>query len=214
MKRNARFTSSGGRLLMAVLAVTPLSAPVMAFQVPAAEKSIADVAHAAGAKGHDSSYIIGNSDVLAITVWKEPEISRSIPVRPDGKISLPLVGELQATGRTPLQLEQDISGKLKSYITNPDVTVIVQEINSEKFNILGRVGRPGSYPLTASTTVLDALALAGGFQDFAKQKGVYILRRTSGGGQTKLDFNYKDVIKGKHTEQNVRLQPGDTVIVP
>jgi polysaccharide export outer membrane protein len=152
--------------------------------------------------------------VLAVTVWKEPEISRAVPVRPDGKISLPLVGELQATGRTPLQLEQDIAARLKTYITNPDVTVIVQEINSEKFNVLGRVVKPGSYPLTASTTVLDAIATAGGFQDFAKQKGVYILRKVSGGGQTRLAFNYKDVIKGKHPEQNIKLEPGDTVIVP
>ena len=185
----------------------------MPMQIPAADKSIADVAHAE-TKPHDASYTIGNSDLLAITVWKEPEISRSIPVRPDGKISLPLAGELQATGRTPLQLEQDISGKLKSYINSPEVTVIVQEINSEKFNVLGRVAKPGSYPLTASTTVLDALATAGGFQDFAKQKGVYVLRRAPGGGQTKLEFNYKDVIKGKHLEQNVKLEPGDTVIVP
>lgn len=204
---------SGGRLLIALLAVCPLSVPAMALQSPTADNSIADAAHAT-AQAHDTSYIIGNSDVLAITVWKEPEISRSIPVRPDGKISLPLVGELQATGRTPLQLEQEISGKLKSYITNPDVTVIVQQINSEKFNVLGRVAKPGSYPLTASTTVLDALATAGGFMDFAKQKGVYILRRPPGGSQTRLNFNYKDVIKGKHLEQNVKLEPGDTVIVP
>lgn len=197
---------------MALLALSPLS-PAVAWQIPTAEKSIADAAHP-GAKAHDASYIIGTSDVLAITVWKEPDISRSIPVRPDGRISLPLVGELQASGRTPLQLEQEISGKLKAYINNPDVTVIVQEINSEKFNVLGRVSKPGTYPLTASTTVLDAIATAGGFQDFAKQKGVYILRRTPGGGQTRLDFNYKDVIKGKHIEQNVKLEPGDTVIVP
>ena len=99
-------------------------------------------------KPHDAAYLIGSSDVLAITVWKEPEISKSIPVRPDGKISLPLVGELQAAGRTPLQLEQEIAGKLKTYITNPDVNVIVQQINSEKFNVLGRVAQPGSFPLT------------------------------------------------------------------
>jgi polysaccharide export outer membrane protein len=213
MKTSADTIGSGRRLLIALLAACPLSVPAMALQIPAADTSIADAGHAT-AKAHDTSYIIGNSDVLAITVWKEPEISRSIPVRPDGKISLPLVGELQATGRTPLQLEQEISGKLKSYITNPDVTVIVQQINSEKFNVLGRVAKPGSYPLTASITVLDALATAGGFMDFAKQKGVYILRRSPGGSQTRLNFNYKDVIKGKHLEQNVKLEPGDTVIVP
>jgi polysaccharide export outer membrane protein len=213
IKTSADSIRSGGRLLIALLAACPLSVPAMALQIPAADSSTADAGRAT-AKAHDTAYIIGNSDVLAITVWKEPEISRSIPVRPDGKISLPLVGELQATGRTPLQLEQEISGKLKSYITNPDVTVIVQQINSEKFNVLGRVAKPGSYPLTASTTVLDALATAGGFMDFAKQKGVYILRRSPGGSQTRLNFNYKDVIKGKHLEENVKLEPGDTVIVP
>jgi polysaccharide export outer membrane protein len=213
MKRSVGLVSGAGFLLIAVLALDPVTIPAAALQTPSAENSIADPART-GTKAHDASYIIGNSDVLAITVWKEPEISRAIPVRPDGRISLPLVGEIQATGRTPLQLEQEIADKLKTYITNPDVTVIVQEINSEKYNILGRVGKPGSYPLTASTTVLDALATAGGFQDFAKQKGVYILRRAADGGQTRLAFNYKDVIKGKHLEQNVKLEPGDTVIVP
>lgn len=165
-------------------------------------------------KGHDASYVIGNSDVLAITVWKEPDVSRSIPVRPDGKISLPLIGEIQAAGRTPLQLEQEIAAKLQTYINKPDVTVIVQEINSEKFNILGRVVKPGSYPLSGATTVLDAIAMAGGFQDFAKQKAIYVLRSNPTGGQSRMTFNYKDVIKGKHPEQNTKLEPHDTIVVP
>jgi polysaccharide biosynthesis/export protein len=169
---------------------------------------------ATAAKAHDASYVIGNADVLAITVWKEPDVSRSIPVRPDGKISLPLVGEIQATGRTPLQLEEDIAAKLQTYINKPDVTVIVQEINSEKFNVLGRVVKPGSYPLSGSATVLDAIAAAGGFQDFAKQKSIYILRSNPAGGQSRMTFNYKDVIKGKHPEQNIKLEPRDTIVVP
>jgi polysaccharide export outer membrane protein len=197
---------------MVLSAIGFTAAPALALQIPAAESSNSDVRTAT--KPHDAAYLIGSSDVLAITVWKEPEISKSVPVRPDGKISLPLVGELQAAGRTPLQLEQDIAAKLKTYITNPDVNVIVQQINSEKFNILGRVGRPGSYPLSGATTVLDAIATAGGFQDFAKQKGVYVLRQNPGGGQTRLAFNYKDVVKGKHPEQNIKLEPGDTVVVP
>jgi polysaccharide export outer membrane protein len=201
-----------GFLLIVLAAVCSVTLPAPALQIPAAAISGADAS--AAMKPHDAAYVIGSSDVLAITVWKEPEISRSIPVRPDGKISLPLAGELQAAGRTPLQLEQDISGKLKAYITNPDVNVIVQQINSEKFNVLGRVAKPGSYLLASTTTVLDAIATAGGFQDFAKQKGIYILRSTPGGGQTRLAFNYKDVIKGKHPEQNTKLQPGDTVVVP
>jgi len=163
---------------------------------------------------HDDTFVIGNDDVLAINVWKEPDITRSIPVRSDGKISLPLAGEVQAAGRTPLKLEQDIAAKLKAYIAEPEVTVIVQQINSQKFNILGQVSKPGSYPLTNSPTVLDAIAIAGGFRDFAKQKSIYVLRQNPDGSQTRLLFNYKDVVKGKNPDQNVKLQPRDTIVVP
>lgn len=162
----------------------------------------------------DSSYVIGANDVLAISVWKEPDISRSVPVRSDGKISLPLVGELQAGGQTPRQLEDEITKRLKSYISEPDVTVIVTDSKSQKVNILGMVARPGTYLLTSSTTVLDSIAMAGGFKDFAKQKSVYVLRQGADGAQQRLPFNYKDVIKGKSPEQNIRLQAGDTVVVP
>ena len=165
-------------------------------------------------KPHDASFVIGKDDVLAINVWKEPEVSRSLPVRSDGRISLPLVGEVQAAGRTPLQLEEEISDKLRSFITEPEVTVMVQQINSEKFNILGQVAKPGSFPLTTAATVLDAIAAAGGFRDFAKQKGVYILRQSSNGSEARIPFNYKDVIKGKSPEQNIKLQPNDTIVVP
>ncbi len=166
------------------------------------------------ATGHDDTFVIGNDDVLAINVWKEPDISRSIPVRSDGKISLPLVGEVQAAGRTPLKLEQDIAARLKNFIGEPEVTVIVQQINSQKFNILGQVSRPGSYPIANAATVLDAIALSGGFRDFAKQKGIYILRQNPDGTQTRLPFNYKDVVKGKNTAQNIKLQARDTIVVP
>jgi polysaccharide biosynthesis/export protein len=165
------------------------------------------------AKPHDDSFVIGNDDVLAINVWKEPDISRSIPVRSDGKISLPLVGEVQAAGLTPLKLENDIAIKLKSYISEPEVTVMVQQVNSQKFNILGQVARPGSYVIANSPTVLDAIALAGGFRDFAKQKSIYILRQGSS-DESRIRFNYKDVSQGKNMEQNIKLQPGDTIIVP
>lgn len=165
-------------------------------------------------KAHDDGFIIGNEDVLAVNVWNEPQISRSVPVRSDGKISLPLVGEVQAAGKTPLNLEQDIAAKLTSYIAEPEVTIIVQQINSQKFNILGQVARPGSYLLGNASTVLDAIALAGGFRDFAKQKSIYILRQTPGGGESRIPFNYKKVIRGKNAEQNVRLQPHDTIVVP
>jgi polysaccharide biosynthesis/export protein len=162
----------------------------------------------------DPSYVIGDDDLLAINVWNEPDLKQSAPVRPDGKISLPLVGDIQAAGRTPVQLQEDIAAKLRAYITHPDVTVVVQQINSQKFNILGRVAKPGSYSLSTTMTVLDAIAAAGGFQDFAKQKDVYILRENPSGGESRFPFNYKDVIKGKHLEQNIKLEPHDTIVVP
>ena len=186
---------------------TQTTAPAPATQNAAPAQSDAT-------KGHDNSYVIGNDDVLAINVWKEPDVSRSVPVRSDGKISLPLAGEVQAAGKTPLALEQDIAAKLKSYIGEPEVTVIVQQSNSQKFNILGQVTRPGTYPIANSATVLDAIALAGGFRDFAKQKAIYVLRQNADGTQARLPFNYKDVVKGKNPEQNVKLQARDTIVVP
>jgi len=168
----------------------------------------------AAPKPHDDTFVIGNDDVLAINVWKEPDISRSVPVRSDGKISLPLVGEVQAAGETPKKLEVEIADRLKNYISEPEVTVMVQQINSQKFNVLGMVSRPGSYVLANSPTVLDAIALAGGFRDFAKQKSIYVLRQNPDGTQTRLPFNYKEVIKGVKPEQNVRLQARDSVVVP
>lgn len=165
-------------------------------------------------KPHDAAFVIGNDDLLAINVWKEPDISRNIPVRSDGRISLPLVGEVQAAGRTPLQLEEDIATRLRYYIAAPEVTVMVQEIHSQKFNILGQVVKPGSYPLEVATTVLDAIAAAGGFRDFANQKNIYILRQNPGGGESRIAFNYKNVIKGKNLQQNIKLEPRDTIVVP
>ena len=182
--------------------------------VPAEVASAARSANESVAKPHDDSFVIGKGDVLAINVWKQPDISRSLPVRSDGRISLPLVGEVQAAGLTPLKLEADITGKLQAYLTEPEVTVIVEKINSEKFNILGRVAKPGSYPLTNSTTVLDAIALAGGCREFAKNKSIYILRVNPDGSQSRLPFNYQNVIKGKNLEQNMLVQPHDTIVVP
>jgi polysaccharide export outer membrane protein len=164
-------------------------------------------------KPSDDSFVIGNDDVLAINVWKEPDFSSaSTQVRSDGKISLPLVGEVLAAGLTPLQLEEDLAAKLRNYITKPQVTVIVEQINSKKFNILGQVVKPGSYSLALAPTIVDAIAIAGGPRDFAKQKSIYILRENLGSTQTRIMFNYKDFLKGKN--QNVKLEPRDTVVVP
>ena len=181
---------------------------------PAAIASLGQPMNPPTNKPHDDSFVIGNDDVLAINVWKEPDISRSIPVRSDGRISLPLVGEVQAAGRTPLKLEQDIASKLRNYIAEPEVTVMVQQINSEKFNILGRVAKPGSYPLVNPTTVLDAIALSGGLKDFARVKKIYVLRIDENGKPQRYRFNYKDVIKGRKLAQNIQVQKNDTIVVP
>lgn len=165
-------------------------------------------------KPHNDSFVIGNDDVLAINVWKEPDISRSIPVRSDGKISLPLVGEVQAAGLTPLALEQAIAKKLESYISQPDVTVMIQQVNSQKFNVIGQVSHPGTFAIANGTTVLDGIALAGGFRDFAKQKSVVVLRQNADGSQSRIPFNYKEVLKGKNPAQNFKLQAHDTIVVP
>jgi polysaccharide export outer membrane protein len=162
----------------------------------------------------DDAYVIGANDVLAVNVWKEPDVTRSVPVRSDGKISLPLAGELQAAGQTPRQLEQEITKRLQSYISDPEVTVIVTESRSQKINILGMVVRPGTYLLSGSTTILDAISMAGGFKDFAKKKSIYVLRASPDGTQKRIPFNYKEVIKGTNPEQNVKLLPGDTLVIP
>jgi polysaccharide biosynthesis/export protein len=202
-------------MLMSIGALAQSDAASRPGAPPAADKQTSEKA-GPGSRGvhSDSAYVIGVDDVLSINVWKEPEVSRSVPVRSDGKISLPLVGELTAGGETPLQLEQEITKRLASYISEPEVTVIVQDSKSQKINILGMVVRPGSYMLTGSATVLDAIAMAGGFKDFAKQKQVYVLRANGDGTEKRMPFNYKDVIKGKNPEQNIRLLPRDTVVVP
>jgi polysaccharide biosynthesis/export protein len=159
-------------------------------------------------------FVIGPGDVLAINVWKEAEISKVVPVRSDGRISLPLIGEVQSGGLTPKQLEAEITKGLKDYLAEPSVTVVVLEIHSKSINVLGMVARPGLYPLTKTMTVVDAIANAGGFRDFAKQKSIYILRQNPDGTQARLRFNYKEVIKGVNSAQNVKLQPGDNIVVP
>jgi polysaccharide biosynthesis/export protein len=163
---------------------------------------------------HPDSFIIGVEDILNINVWKEGELSRVLPVRPDGMITLPLIGEIKAVGLTPIQLQEQISTLLKKFMADPQVTVIVSEVHSLTFDVVGQVLRPGYYPLTRHMTVLDAIALSGGFQPFAKQKKVYVLRTSADGKQVRLQFNYKDVIKGKRPDQNIDLQPRDTVVIP
>jgi polysaccharide export outer membrane protein len=200
---------------LGLLFVGPLMSTWLWAQAGSAPPPATPPSEVTASKPHDNSFVIGNDDILTINVWKEPDVSqKAIPVRTDGKISLPLVGEVQATGRTPLKLEQEIAAKLKNYISEPEVTVIVQQINSQKFNILGQVNKPGSYLITNSDTVLDAIAVAGGFRDFAKQKSIYVLRQNADGSQTRIPFNYKEVVKGQNPGQNIKLQPRDTIVVP
>jgi polysaccharide export outer membrane protein len=193
---------------------TPPSKPANDSKLVEASPATPAVPAEISTKPHDDTFIIGNDDMLSINVWKEPDVSRSVPVRSDGRISLPLAGEIQAAGRTPLGLEHEIASKLQNYISEPEVTVMVTQINSQKFNILGQVARPGSFSLTNAATVLDAIAVAGGFRDFAKKKSIYVLRQNPGGGESRIPFNYKEVIKGQNPAQNIKLQPHDTIVVP
>jgi polysaccharide export outer membrane protein len=161
----------------------------------------------------DPNYVIGPQDVLDISVWKEPELTRPVPVRPDGRISMPLLNDVQAAGRTPLQLAADITAGLKKFVTDPQVTVIVTTINSQRVFILGEVNRAGAYPLLPNMTVLQALSSAGGFTIYANLKKIYLLR-VEDGKQVKHPFNYKDVLAGKAADQNIFVKAGDTIVVP
>ena len=162
--------------------------------------------------GTASDYVIGADDTLHISVWKEPDLSETLPVRPDGKISMPLLNDVTAAGLTPLQLKDSITEKLKKYIADPRVTVVVTAMNSRRVFVTGEVVHSGPMPLLPHMTMLQALAQAG-FTQFANLKGIYLLR-TENGKQEKLPFNYKEVVKGNHPEQNIVLKPGDTLVVP
>jgi polysaccharide biosynthesis/export protein len=159
-----------------------------------------------------SDYVIGADDQLKISVWNEPNLNEQVPVRPDGKISMPLLNDISAGGLTPLQLKDSITEKLKKYISDPRVTVVVLAMNSRRIFVTGEVLHTGPMVLLPHMTVLQALSQAG-FTQFANLKAIYLLR-TANGMQTRMPFNYKEVIKGNHTEENVFLKPGDTVVVP
>jgi len=161
----------------------------------------------------DPNYSIAPEDVLIIDVWKEPEISRTVPVRRDGKISLPLLNDLQAAGLTPTQLGSEITEKLRANIIHPQVTVIVAQMSSLRIYILGQVTRGGAYPLVPDMTVMQALSIAGGFTPFANLKKIYVMRAENGTDKI-FPVNYREVIRGRQMEQNIRLKPGDTIVVP
>lgn len=161
-----------------------------------------------------ANYRIGANDVLTVNVWHEPEVSRNVPVRPDGKISLPLLGDVQAAGLTPTELQNELDARFSKYLTNPDVSVIVAEIRSQRINVLGQVYRPGTYALIPPMGVLDAIATAGGLREFAKPGKIYVLRILPNGQEERLKFEYKNVLKGKRGSKDIMLQTRDTVVVP
>ena len=160
-----------------------------------------------------TGYVIGPEDVLTIVFWRDKDMSGDVVVRPDGQITLPLLNDVPAAGKTPEQLRTAIHEGANRYIEDPTVSVVVKQINSRKVFITGMVGKPGMYPLTGPTTVLQLISMAGGLNEYARTKDI-IVTRTEAGQQKALKFNYKDVLKGKNLKQNIELKPGDTVLVP
>jgi polysaccharide biosynthesis/export protein len=200
--------------LAVLLCTTVFAAGMMAQSgdTPKAADSGTKLPAAMQDSGGMPDYVIGADDQLKITVWKEPDLSEALPVRPDGKISMPLLNDVPAAGLTPLQLKDSITEKLKKFISDPRVTVVVTAMNSRRIFVTGEVVHTGPMPLLPHMTVLQALAQAG-FTQFANPKAIYILR-TENGKQQKIPFNYKEVVKGNRPEQNIELMPRDTVVVP
>jgi len=161
----------------------------------------------------DSSYRIGPNDVLNIFVWKETELTRDVTVMPDGKVTYPLIGEIMAQGQTASELKKIITDKLQNFVTAPEVTVIVKESRSQVIYTIGKVTKPGPYPLAPGMTVMQALSAAGGFAEWADPKNILIVRK-EGGKETQLRFNYKEYTSGENLQQNILLKPGDTLVVP
>jgi polysaccharide export outer membrane protein len=209
MKNAWRFSMLLGTLMFAAGMLAQSSNAVSNNTVDPADKP-----SAAGMNGGQPAldYVIGADDVLHISVWKEPDLSETLPVRPDGKISMPLLGDVEAAGMTPADLGKSITDKLKKYISDPRVTVVVNAMNSQRVFVTGEVNKPGTFALLPHMTVLQALAAAG-FTQFANLKAIYLLRNENG-RQVKHPFNYKEVVKGNHPEQNIPLKPGDTIVVP
>jgi len=213
MNHFARCSNRRGWGLVVLLAVfTPL-AIAQKMASTSSPGSPSDNATAKSAEpAPQPEYIVGEGDVLHINVWKEAEISQTVVVRPDGNVSLPLVNEVAVAGLSPRQIQQLVTEKLKSILTNPQVTVTVMEVRSKMVYITGEVGKPGAYPMASPINVLQLIARAGGLNEFANRKNIYILR--GGDKKNRMHFNYKEVVKGHNSQQNIILQPGDTVVVP
>jgi polysaccharide biosynthesis/export protein len=214
MTANCR-SKSIASLLAAMIALPVLS---QAQQPPAAAQPMPAAAAAAAApRATDPvvppGYVIGTDDVLSIVYWKDKDMSSDAQVRPDGRIALPLINEVHAAGLTPEQLRLKLTEESKKYMEDANITVVVRQINSRKVFITGEVNKPGPYPLTAITTVMQLISMAGGLREYADSKKIVIMR-TEEGKPVSVKFNYKDVVAGKNLEQNIQLKPGDTVVVP
>jgi len=199
-----------------VLLVATASALLAASQQPSSAQPPADrrpSTPAAAAAAARNDYIIGPDDVLTVVFWKDKEMSGDVVVRPDGKISVPLLRDIDAAGSTPEQLRARLVQAATQYLEDPDATVVVKEIRSRNVFITGNVGKPGTYPLATGMKVLQCIALAGGVLEYADTKNIVVIRNDNG-RQEYHKFNYNDVIRQKHTEQNIELKPGDTVVVP
>jgi polysaccharide biosynthesis/export protein len=200
--------------LSAIVAAWAVSASAQTAPKPAAPAQVPTGAPEAPAGVvPPDGYVIGADDVLTVVFWRDKDMTQDVAVRPDGKISLPLLNEVQAAGLTPEQLRERVTEASKRFFESPTVSVVVKQINSRKVYITGQVGKPGTYPLMGPMTVLQLITVAGGVLEYAKQDDIGIIR-TESGKQTRLRFNYKDVTRGKNLEQNIELKPGDQIVVP
>jgi polysaccharide export outer membrane protein len=219
MTRTMKFAVLTGLLGVSFLLLLP--AAVGQAAVTPGDASPADAAKADKSKAAEpaaspqalpSDYVIGADDQLKISVWNETNLSETVPVRPDGKISMPLLNDVDAAGLTPTQLKDSITEKLRKFISDPRVTIVVLAMNSRRVFVTGEVNHTGPMTLLPHMTVLQALAQAG-FTQFANVKNIYLLR-TENGKQSRIAFNYKEVVKGRRAEENIQLKPGDTIVVP
>ena len=187
-------------------------------QPTAAGRQAAAPARSAGAGAAEVTappdYVIGPDDQLSIVFWRDKDMSADAAVRPDGKISLPLLNDVQAAGLTPQQLRDRLMEDAKRYIEDPNITIVVRQINSRRVFVTGEVAKPGPYPLIGSTTILQILATAGGLREYADEKNILVLRPAGKGRTETFRFNYKDVAKHRNLTQNIELKPGDTIVVP
>ncbi len=191
-------------LLLAIALVSPVSAAIRPYQ---------PVAQPPPGTAPAADYVVGPEDVLGIVVWREPELSGDVTVRPDGKISLPVIGDVQAAGLSPDALQRVVQAAARKFVADPNVAVVVRAIHSRKVFVTGSVATPGAHALVGPLTVLQAIALAGGLTEYADVKNISILRSEKGETQT-FKFNYRDVARGRQLHQNILLRPGDTIVVP